>query len=65
MFDDMGDKLGNDEVLSGDPVLKKFLAKLNKIVMDKCSFENELIKAFHKEMNQLMDEIDARPAFKK
>jgi len=65
MFVDMGDKLGNDEVLSDDPVLKNFLAKLNKIVMDKCSFENKLIKAFHKEYNQLMDEMDAGPAFKK
>ena len=34
MILDMGDRLANDEVLSGDSVLKKLLVNLNKIVMD-------------------------------
>ena len=32
MFIDMDDKLANDEVLSGDPVLINLLAKLTEIV---------------------------------
>ena len=65
MFIDMDDKLANDEDLSGDPVLKNLLANFTEIVKNKCRFEEKVIKAFEKEINQLMDEMDAGPAFKK
>ena len=61
MFIDMDDKLLNDEVLSGDPVMINLLANLTKIVENKCRLEEKLKEAFQKEIN----EMDAGPAFKK
>ena len=68
MISNINEKLLTDEVLSGDPVLITLCPQfddLYKIVRNEIESELKRIEAFKKEMNQLMDEKDAGPAFKK